>query len=254
MNPTLTAVAIIPARYDSSRFPGKPLAQINGKPMIEYVWRAAMQAESLSAVYIATDDERIRACAAGFGAQVLKPHGAFASGTDRIIGALALLDAPADIVVNIQGDEPLLRGGLVDELVHALADRPEADVSTPVRRIVSAADIEHPAIVKVARAADGRALYFSRSPIPFRRDADQAVDYFQHIGLYAYRRRALERFGSLSTSPLERAEQLEQLRLMEDGAHYYCIECTDELYAVDQPEDVRRVEEILTRRGDSLDS
>ncbi len=248
MNPTLSAVAIIPARYDSSRFPGKPLAQINGKTMIEYVWRAAMAADTLSAVYIATDDERIRACAAGFGAQVLEPHGEFASGTDRIIGALALVDAAADIVVNIQGDEPLLRGRLVDELVQALAERPAASVSTPVRRIDAAADINNPAIVKVARAADGRALYFSRSPIPCRRDAEREVVYWQHIGLYAYRRRALERFGSLAPSPLERAEQLEQLRLMEDGAHYHCIECRDELYAVDLPEDVKRVEGILNAR------
>ena len=246
----MTAVGIIPARYASMRLPGKPLADLKGKSMIRRVWEGASEARLLDRVVVATDDERIVAECSSFGAEAVLTSPDLPSGTDRIAAAHRMLDREYDIVVNIQGDEPLLRGSLVDILVQALTDENDADVATPVTPIVHAHELTNPAIVKVAMNAAGRALYFSRSPIPFFRDAQQMewtmhYPYRKHIGLYAYRRAVLERFVSLPPSLLERAESLEQLRLLEDGASFLCVETDHHLIAVDTPEDAEAVRSLL---------
>ncbi|GAB1430119.1 3-deoxy-manno-octulosonate cytidylyltransferase [Ignavibacteria bacterium] len=245
-------IGAIPARYGASRFPGKPLADIAGKTMIHRVVEAAMYANSLSQIIVATDDERIAQEAEKAGAVAIMPEGDFPSGTDRIFAALQTANISADIIVNIQGDEPLLKSSLIDDLARAAVES-GADVTTPVARVRSTEELENPAVVKVAIAKNGRALYFSRSVIPHIRGAmpKDCIDsglYFKHIGLYAYRRKALERFASLPPSPLELAESLEQLRLLEYGASYYCVECETTLYAVDTPADAEIVRKILSEQ------
>lgn len=245
----MKAVGIIPARYASVRLPAKPLVDLCGKSMIQRVWEGASESSLLERVVVATDDERIADACRVFGAEVVLTSPDLLSGTDRIAAAHRALEQQYDIVVNIQGDEPLLRGSLVDSLVQALYDS-EADVATPVTAISLLEDLVNPAVVKVAMHPAGRALYFSRSPIPFFRDAAQhdwlsRYPYKKHIGLYAYRIAALERFVALPPSLLERAESLEQLRLLEDGAVFHCVETDIHLVAIDTPEDAERVRALL---------
>ncbi len=246
------AVGIIPARYASVRLPGKPLVDLNGKSMIRRVWEGATESRLLERVVVATDDERIAEECRSFGAEAVLTSPELPSGTDRIAAAHKALHREYDIVVNIQGDEPLLRGALVDKLVQALADS-DADVATPVTPLTSLEELSNPAVVKVAMNAAGRALYFSRSAIPFFRDADMAhwpehYPYQKHIGLYAYRRAALERFVALPPSLLERAESLEQLRLLEDGAVFHCVHTDNRLVAIDTPADADHVRVLLRDR------
>lgn len=246
----MTAIGVIPARFASVRLPGKPLVDLNGKSMIRRVWEGVCQATQLSRVVVATDDDRIAQECFSFGAEVLMTPPELPSGTDRVAHACALLDTPFDIIVNIQGDEPLLHGHVVDKLVTALHTT-DADVATPIKRIVDARDILNPAVVKVVVTAQGRAVYFSRSAIPFARDNENTATwhehhtYWKHIGLYAYRAATLRRFTTLPPSTLERIEALEQLRLVEDGATFHCVEITDQLIAVDNPEDADLVRKLL---------
>lgn len=246
----MTAIGVIPARFASVRLPGKPLVDLCGKSMIRRVWEGVCQATQLKRIVVATDDERIAQECLSFGAEVLMTPPELPSGTDRIAHACAMLNTPFDIVVNIQGDEPLLHGRVVDQLVEALYTT-NADVATPIQRIVDARDMLNPAVVKVAITAQGRALYFSRSAIPFARDNEDVATwherhpYWKHIGLYAYRAAILQRFTALPPSPLERVEALEQLRLVEDGAAFQCVEIADRLIAVDTPEDAERVRAVL---------
>lgn len=249
----MTAIGIIPARFASVRLPGKPLVDLHGKSMIRRVWEGACQATQLSRVVVATDDERIANECASFGAEVLLTPAELPSGTDRIAHAYTLLNTSFDIVVNIQGDEPLLRGRVVDQLVEALRTT-TADVATPIQRVTQARDITNPAVVKVVIGRTGQALYFSRNAIPFVRDiADISMwhehhTYWKHIGLYAYRTAVLHRFTELPPSPLERLEALEQLRLLEDGATFHCVEITDQLVAIDTPADAEHVRQLLHAR------
>jgi 3-deoxy-manno-octulosonate cytidylyltransferase (CMP-KDO synthetase) len=241
----MTAVGVIPARYGSSRFPGKALAPIAGRPMIQRVWEGARGAKHLRSVIVATDDDRIAAVCRGFGAEVALTREDHPTGTDRIGEvALGLTD---DIVVNIQGDEPLIEGFVIDACVEAL----EADAGAPMATAVHAldpADAPDPNRVKVVLDRSDRALYFSRSPIPFVRDAGHAP-LWQHIGLYAYRRQFLQTLSGLAPTPAERTEQLEQLRVLEHG---YPIRCAiiDGWHSVpvDVPEDVALVEARLQGR------
>jgi len=246
-------VGIIPARYASTRLPGKPLIDLNGRTMIERVWRAATASSALDRVIVATDDDRVADVMRTLDAEVCMTSPDLPSGSDRCDAAIRALHLRPDIVVNIQGDEPLLQPSLITHLVEAL-HRSRADVSTPVSRILFADELDDPSIVKVVRGADGHAIYFSRSAVPFQRDVDKGQwlsrqPYWRHIGLYAYTLRALQRHVALPPSPLERAEALEQLRLLEDGARFACVETDQVLLSVDTPEDADRVRRYLGDAG-----
>jgi len=245
----MRAVGIIPARYASSRFPGKPLARIAGAPMIEHVWRGAREARTLREVVVATDDRRIAETCRGFGAPVVMTSPSHPTGTDRLAEVAAGL--ADDVVVNIQGDEPLLEGSVIDTLVETL----QRDPSTPMATLVHPADAEapgNPNRVKVVLDREGFALYFSRSPIPFARDggAPSPPRYWQHIGLYAYRRAFLLEFVALEQTPAERAEALEQLRALEHGYRIRAAVVEHWRSApVDLPEDLAEVEALLAKRA-----
>jgi 3-deoxy-manno-octulosonate cytidylyltransferase (CMP-KDO synthetase) len=242
----MSAVAIVPARYASSRFPGKPLALIAGVPMLQRVVEAARQARRVREVLVATDDERIAEACRAFGAPVVMTSPDHPTGTDRLAEASrGLADA---IVVNVQGDEPLIEGFVVDAAVAALEESPEAPMSTVVHRAEPDA-MADPNRVKVVLDRRGFALYFSRAAIPHRRDAAADAPLWQHVGLYAYRREFLARFVALGPTPLERAEALEQLRALEHGHEIRAAIVEGwRSVPVDVPEDVARVEAILAGR------
>ena len=249
----MNVIGVIPARYASTRFPGKPLIDLCGKTMLRRVIEAALRAETLDEVLVATDDGRIAREAEAAGATVAMPEGDFASGTDRIAAALNTSRSHANIVVNIQGDEPLLASELIDILVRELIAS-DADVTTPVTPIFSPEELSNSSVVKAILAANGRAMYFTRSAAPYIRGATPEHWpgrglHFRHIGIYAYRRAALDRFIQLPPSPTELAEQLEQLRLLEDGAHYRCILTSAVSAAVDTPADADAVRQIHMRGG-----
>jgi 3-deoxy-manno-octulosonate cytidylyltransferase (CMP-KDO synthetase) len=237
---------ILPARWGSSRFPGKPLHLINGKPLIQHVWERCSKCSRLDDLLIATDDERIFAAAEGFGARAAMTSPDHPTGTDRIAEAIRSLP---DIthVVNIQGDEPLIDPELIDELAATMASEPELDMATAANPLdPSDPIINDPNVVKVVTALDGRALYFSRSPLPFFRNPVDRLPVLRHKGIYAYRRSFLERFVTWPPSPLEQAESLEQLRALENGASIKVLTTTDTSPGVDTPEQAREVERLLT--------
>ena len=244
----MRVLGVIPARYASSRFPGKPLTPIAGRPMIQHVYEGALAARSLDALVVATDDPRIARACASFGAEVALTRSDHPSGTHRVQEAGAARDE--ELVVNIQGDEPLIEGFVIDAAVEALRDDPEASIATVVHALEPGAE-EDPHRVKVALDTQGRGLYFSRSPIPYLRPNSGApLTRWQHVGLYAYRRDFLETFVKLEATPAEAAEGLEQLRALEHG---YTIRCAViegwASISVDVPEDVARVEARLRERG-----
>jgi 3-deoxy-manno-octulosonate cytidylyltransferase (CMP-KDO synthetase) len=238
----MTAVGVIPARFGASRFPGKPLAAIAGVPMIQRVYEGALRAKRLSRVIIATDDERIAEACGLFGAEVALTRGDHPTGTDRLGEVAERIDA--GILVNIQGDEPLIEGFVIDAAVEALREDPEVPMATVVHALDAEA-LDDPNRVKVVLDRRGRALYFSRSAIPHARGPQQPLRW-QHVGLYAYRRPFLLEFVRLPQTPAEQAEQLEQLRALEHGFPIHCarIEGWRSL-AVDVPGDVARVEARL---------
>ncbi len=243
----MTAVGVIPARYDASRFPGKPLAPIAGLPMIRRVWEGARTAKSLRDVVVATDDERIADACRAFGAGVAMTRRDHPTGTDRLAEvALGLED---DVVVNIQGDEPLVEGFVVDAAVEALAE----DDAVPMATVVHPADpdgIGDPNRVKVVLNRRGEALYFSRAAIPAHVRGGAPPRYWQHVGLYAYRRPFLLEFVDLAPTEAERVEGLEQLRALEHGFRIRCARVEGwSSIPVDVPEDVARVEAALERAG-----
>ncbi len=249
-------VAIIPARFASTRLPGKPLADIHGKTLVQRVWERARAARRPGRVVVATDDERIASVVRGFGGEAVMTSPDHPTGTDRLAEAAGTLGAR--IVVNVQGDEPMLDPRGVDAAVDALCDDAEADISTLSLPLVEAAEMLTPSVVKVVADARGYALYFSRAPIPHVRrgaaadwpaSAQAAVDRGlarKHVGLYAYRRDALLRFASLPPSPLEEAEGLEQLRALHHGFRIRVVPVEgDAGVAVDTPEDLERVRALL---------
>jgi 3-deoxy-manno-octulosonate cytidylyltransferase (CMP-KDO synthetase) len=238
---------VIPARWQATRFPGKPLAPIAGVPMVRRVWDGARQAESLTRVIIATEDARVADVCRSFGAEVAMTRSDHETGTDRLAEVAAGLDA--EVIVNIQGDEPLIEGWVIDAAVQAL----QGDASVAMATVVHPAEpegIDDPNRVKVALDRHDLALYFSRSRIPALRDAAAAPRYWQHVGLYAYRRPFLLDFVKLERTPLERAEALEQLRAMEHGHRIRCGKIEGWLgIPVDVPADVARVEARLRELG-----
>jgi 3-deoxy-manno-octulosonate cytidylyltransferase (CMP-KDO synthetase) len=242
-------VVIIPSRYASQRLSAKPLADIAGKPMIQHVWERARRATLVDAVIVATDDERIAAAVRGFGGTVVMTPASCQSGTDRIAHA-ARNFSDADIVVNVQGDEPLLEPSMIDEAVRPILNREDLSVVTLVRRIESPEDLSNPNIVKVVLAQDGRCLYFSRSPIPFGRDEAQSQwltrhDYYKHIGLYVFRRDVLLQYASMEQTPLELMEKLEQLRILERGLTILAVVTSGDSIPVDTAADLDRVRSLI---------
>jgi len=238
-------IAAIPARWGSTRFPGKPLALLAGEPMIAHVVRRAAEARTVDAVIVATDDERVAAVAAAAGAEVVMT-GECASGTDRVAEAV-LGRAGWEIVVNLQGDEPLLAADNIDVLVAGMRAAPEVGIATLCRPL-DPQRVSDPNAVKVVRDANGRALYFSRSPLPYPRKVEVAQDLYRlHLGIYGFRRVALASFVALPPSPLERAEALEQLRALENGMEILVLDAPRPAFGVDTPEDLAELERVLGR-------
>ena len=238
----MRVMGVIPARYDSSRFPGKPLALIKGVPLIERVWRRASKSRELDGVIIATDDKRIYDCARGFGADVRMTSRRCASGTDRLAEvARAAGGRPSDIYINVQGDEPMISPALIDALAAALRKDtciPAVTAACPMKNSRAGLD---PNTVKVIMDESGYAIYFSRYPIPFRR-SNMPVTFYKHLGIYGYRRKFLLEYASWRPTALERAEQLEQLRIIEKGYKIKVVISRHDSFGVDVPSDIRKVE------------
>ncbi|MBA3231212.1 MAG: 3-deoxy-manno-octulosonate cytidylyltransferase [Acidobacteria bacterium] len=238
---SVSAVAVIPARYHSTRLPGKALADIVGRPMIEHVYRRAAAARSISSVLVATDDERIAAVVRAFGGDVRMTSAAHQSGTDRL--AEVARELACDLVVNVQGDEPLIEPGMIDAAVSAFAGEPSLLMSS-LRRRIEPDDTDaarNPNITKVVVDRDGYAMYFSRAPIPYARAGSTPAAAWRHIGLYVYRRECLLRLAALAPTALEQAEGLEQLRALEHGIRIQVVETSFDSIGVDTPEDLHRV-------------
>lgn len=244
----MDVVGVIPARYASSRFAGKVLADIDGKPLIRYVWERARQARVLDELIIACDDELVARVARDFGARVVMTSRDHASGTDRIAEVVNPLDVR--VVVNIQGDEPLIHPTVIDGVARALLEDSGAGMATVKKRIDEPALINDPNIVKVVTDRQGRALYFSRAPIPFHaaHSKEKKPVYYKHIGLYAYTKDFLFQFKTLASSTLEKTECLEQLRVLEEGFRIKVIETTYDTVGVDTAQDLERVKPLI-RQG-----
>jgi 3-deoxy-manno-octulosonate cytidylyltransferase (CMP-KDO synthetase) len=239
-------VGIIPARYDAKRLPGKPLALIQDRPMIQHVHERALRATSLQRLVVATDDPRIHVAVVDFGGESLMTSPDHASGTDRVAETARQLNLPEDaIVVNIQGDEPLLQPEVVDDLISALTENPEIPMATLAHPGGGSEDFCDPSVVKVVLNARGHALYFSRAPIPASRDDLRTPTFHKHLGLYAYRNSFLQHFTTLPPGVLENLERLEQLRALEHGFSIKVVVTTFDSISVDTAEDLERVRKIM---------
>jgi 3-deoxy-manno-octulosonate cytidylyltransferase (CMP-KDO synthetase) len=240
-------LGIIPARFASSRFPGKALACIAGKPMVQHVYERAQRARYLGDVLVATDDERIATAVRKFGGRVRMTRADHPSGTDRLSEVAS--SEQATIYVNIQGDEPLIDPEAIDAAILSLHGDESISMSTLKRRIIDPSDIANPNVVKVVTNLLNEAIYFSRSPIPYQRDA---AEYFKHIGLYVYRREFLVDYPDLTIGPLEKAEKLEQLRALENGYRIRVVNTDYESFGVDTPEDLERVNQLFSTMAGSV--
>jgi 3-deoxy-manno-octulosonate cytidylyltransferase (CMP-KDO synthetase) len=240
----MSVLVVIPARYASVRFPGKPLAAIAGKPMVQHVYEAAARAPGVDEVVVATEDERIVAAVMRFGGKAMMTSPQARSGTERAAEVARARDA--QVIINVQGDEPLVRGEMVAQLAQFLARHaavPMASLMTPFR---PEEDAGSPHVVKVVVDRDKFALYFSRAPIPhLRSPGGTATRAMKHLGVYGYQRHFLLQFPSLPPTPLEESEQLEQLRALEHGYRIKLLETVHDTVGVDTPDDVRRVEQLL---------
>src|SRR5580692_7444271 len=240
-------VVVIPARYGSTRLPGKPLVPLHGQPMIQRVYHRAKSARRVDRVIVATDDDRIVKAVTSFGGEARMTRSDHRTGTERVAEVAA--HEEGEIFVNVQGDEPLLDPAAVDTAVAALLEEPMASVSTVATPIKTPGDMMDPNVVKTVLDFDDNALYFSRAPIPWVRDRGASVraHHLKHLGLYAFRRQALLEFATFPQGDLERVEQLEQLRWLENGYKIRVVETEYDSVSVDVPEDVARVEELLSR-------
>ena len=238
-------VVVIPARYASTRLPGKPLVPLAGQPMIQRVYERAKAAQRVHQVIVATDDERILKTVQGFGGEARMTRTEHRTGTERVAEVAA--HVAGDVFVNVQGDEPLLDPASVDTAVGALLEEPRAEVATVATPIRTPADIMDPNVCKVVLDFEENALYFSRAPIPWVRDTASKVQvrHLKHLGLYVFQRDALLEYPTLPQGELERVEQLEQLRWMENGWKIRVAEVEHDAVSVDVPEDVARVEKLL---------
>ncbi len=242
-------VCIIPSRYESSRFPGKPLADLCGKPMIQHVYERVARAGAVPYVAVATDDQRIYDAVRKFGGNAVMTAATHRSGTDRISEAVSSLHLPAEaIVVNIQGDQPIFEPVQVDEVIAPLVADPDIPMSTLIYKIILDEEITHPHAVKVVLDHQNFALYFSRATIPFVRDKNLRADYYKHHGIYAYRRDFLDVFTKLPEGKLEKLEALEQLRALEYGYKIKCVITPHDSVEVDNEQELGRVRRILSSR------
>ena len=235
------ALGIIPARYDSSRFPGKPLAPLNGKPMLQHVYEAARRASRLDDVWVATDDERIRDAVQRFGGTAVMTSRDHESGTDRVAEAARRSDA--GIIINIQGDQPLIGAEALDALVAAFDADPDLPMATLYEPLASAEDYLDPNVVKLVADQHGNALYFSRSPIPHQKGAPRGC--FKHVGVYGFRRPFLMEFTRMGRSELERLESLEQLRVLEAGHKIRLVRSSGCSISVETPADIDKVQAMM---------
>lgn len=242
---------VIPARYGSTRFPGKPLCMMAGRPMIEWVYRRASRAKMVNRVLVATDDQRIMDAVANFGGIGVLTTGAYSTGSDRVAGAVADLGLDGDdIVINVQGDQPCLDPRVLDELVEPILADGSVNLVTPIHPITDRRAIANPNNVKVVADANGDALYFSRSPVPFFRDSEPG-NYFKHLGVYAFRKSFLDIFTKLPPGKLEQIERLEQLRALEHGYPIRVIESAYDSPEVDTPADAERVAALIEAQADT---
>lgn len=243
----MTAVGVIPARFASTRLPGKALLPLAGKPMIQHVYERCTQARTLQRVLVACDDQRILDAVTAFGGEAAMTREDHPSGTDRIAEVAAGLDA--DVIVNIQGDEPLIEPTDVDLAVEPLLADAECLMSTLVTPIVRPEDLDDPACVKAVVDARGNALYFSRSRIPYCRTVEAITEQtvYKHIGLYAFRRTFLLTYAALPVTPLQKAESLEQLKVLEHGYRIHCVETPRDSIGIDTPEDLERARALMER-------
>lgn len=245
----LKTAAVIPARYASSRFPGKALAEISGQAMIVRVLKAVEKCELIDEVYVATDDLRIKNEVEKAGGRAIMTSAQHQSGTDRI--AEAAQEIEAELIVNVQGDEPLIKAESIARALKPFAVEAELKMST-LKRKITAAEAKNPDLVKVITDHNDYALYFSRSPIPYYREAEEKnQNYFQHIGLYVYRRDFLLQYAQMERTPLEKAESLEQLRALENGFKIKVLETEAKLIGVDRREDIELVEKEIKSRNSS---
>ncbi len=246
----MKVICIIPARYASTRLPGKALADLLGKPVIQHVYERVVRAGTVSFAAVATDDERIVAAVEGFGGRAIMTAASHRSGTDRIAEAVSRLDIEdSDIVVNIQGDQPIFEPLQIDEVAKPLLDDQAIPMSTLIYKIVREEEITHPNAVKVVFDQDHFAIYFSRSTIPYVRDRGAGVSYYKHHGIYAYRRAFLKEFAKLPEGTLEKLEALEQLRALEHGYKIKVVETAYDSVEVDTPQELERVRRLLEAKG-----
>ena len=243
----MNVIGVIPARFQSVRFEGKPLALLGGRPMIQHVYERALRSSLLTTLVVATDDERIFDAVKDFGGTAVMTSPQHRSGTDRVAEAAAA--TTADVVVNIQGDEPFISPQVIDQLVEPFRSEPGIEMTTLMRPIENDRDANDPNVVKVVVDRTGFALYFSRSLIPFARNQTAGPRAYEHIGLYAYSKSFLNDYSRLEPTPLEQAEGLEQLRLIEHGKRIRVVETADHLgLSVDTPEDLSRAESFLANQ------
>ena len=242
----MSIIAVIPSRYASTRLPGKPLVDICGKPMVQHVYERVRQVSLFDEVLVATDDERIVRAVTAFGGNACMTSPDCPSGSDRLIEVAS--SHPADIYVNVQGDEPLVEPSSIERLARVMLENPDLQMGT-LCYPVSEQQAQNPNLVKVVRAHNGNALYFSRSPIPFLHSGGIAPSYFGHLGMYAYRREFLMNFGNLPWSSLENTEKLEQLRVLQAGIAIRVLEVEPSGPGVDTPEDLEEVRRILMERA-----
>lgn len=248
----METIGVIPARYHSSRLSGKVLMEVAGKPLVQHVYERVRKAKALDALLIATDDARVRAAALSFGAEVVMTSPTLASGTDRVAAVVKKL--AVTYVVNIQADEPLVAPAMIDLLVETIKkEKKDVGMVTlfrPLRRLADKEEISNPNVVKVVMDPEGYALYFSRATIPFHRKdvLPKTPGYHKHLGFYAYRKELLLRMAAMNPSPLEQAEGLEQLRLLENGEKIRLIQSPYNTVGVDTHEDLEKVRKILEKR------
>lgn len=245
-------LGVIPARFASSRLMGKPLADIGGKSLLQHTYEGAKKSKLMDQIVIAVDDEQVAKIAKSFGAAVIMTSKECATGSDRI--AIVAKEFPrADIIVNIQGDEPFISGMMIDQAIEPLLFDPDVNVSTLAKLIDNIEELKSPSVVKVVFDYKNFALYFSRSPIPFVRDAEnekeifERADFYKHVGLYVYRKEYLLKFTQLASTDLERWEKLEQLRMLENGFKIKIVETEYDSFSVDTPEDLEKARKIYSK-------
>ncbi len=251
----MRVTAVIPARYASTRFPGKPLVDLCGKPMIQWVYERTARCLAVNRVIVATDDERIASAVRAFGGEVVMTRADHSTGTDRLAEVAAQIESA--LIVNVQGDEPLIDPRMIEQAIEPMRRNPGVPMGTLKSRILTAEEYLSPNVVKVVTDRNDYALYFSRAPIPFGRDViDQLetkfaeIEAYKHIGLYVYRRDFLLTYHKLAPTPLEQLEKLEQLRALENGFRMKVAETKLTSFGVDTPEDLERVRQLLVKAAD----